>query len=192
MRIENATPEDALLISDAILEAIGEELTAGLAGENCTRADVRDLFARLAARPDTQYSFLNSRIARTDDGRPMGVCVNYDGALLRRLRMPFFREACATLGWKMSEAEMENFPGETEADEFYLDTLMTLPQFRGQGVAQALIRDARDKARAAGKPLGLLCDKDNSRARSLYDRCGFRPVGERPFAGTLMDHLQLA
>ncbi len=191
MTIENATPQDAALIADAIIEAIGPELTNHLAGEGHTPKEVHDLFARLAARDDTQYSYLNSRIARDADGSPMGVCVSYDGADLKRLRRPFFDEANATFGWGISADEVEALPGETEPDEFYLDTLMTLPSFRGNGVGEALIRDAGRKATTIGKPLGLLCDTGNHRARRLYDRIGFTDRGVRPFAGHMMNHLQL-
>lgn len=191
MTIRNATKEDASLIADAILAAIGEELTAGLAGEEHTSEDVHDLFASLAEREDTQYSYLNSRIAITENGNPMGVCVSYDGAHLIRMRRPFFKEANSRLGWEMTLDEIDALPGETEPDEFYLDTLMTLPEYRGQGVASALIKDAKEKAIKTGKPLGLLCDIDNSRARRLYDSIGFRYCGLRPFAGHEMNHLQL-
>lgn len=191
MTIENANREDASLIADAIIEAIGQELTLHLAGENHTPEDVHDLFARLAARDDSQYSYLNSRVARNADGSPMGVCVSYDGAELKRLRRAFFEEANATFGWGLTAEEIEEIPGETEPDEFYLDTLMTLPAFRGRGVGEALIRDASEKAVATGKPLGLLCDTDNLRARRLYDRIGFTDHGLRPFAGHMMNHLQL-
>ena len=95
------------------------------------------------------------------------------------------------LGWDMNPDEIDSLPGETEADEFYLDTLMTLPEYRGKGVARALIADAALKAQRAGKPLGLLCDKDNDRARRLYESVGFVNVGERPFAGHLMTHFQI-
>lgn len=47
------------------------------------------------------------------------------------------------------------------------------------------------RAADSGKPLGLLCDKTNTRARALYDSLGFKHVGETPFAWELMDHLQL-
>lgn len=191
MTIETARPEDASLIADAILSAIGDELTDNLAGMDHTRKDVHDLFMRLAVRNDTQYSYLNSRIARADDGRPAGVCISYDGADLKRLRREFFAEANRTLGWDMSAEEIDSLPGETEPDEFYLDTLMTLPEFRGRGIGRELIADAAVKARKAGKPLGLLCDKDNDRARRLYESVGFVSVGERPFAGHLMTHFQL-
>ncbi|MDE5880946.1 MAG: GNAT family N-acetyltransferase, partial [Muribaculaceae bacterium] len=118
-------------------------------------------------------------------------CVSYDGAELRRLRRPFFAEANKTFGWGMTPEEIEAVPGETEPDEFYLDTLMTLPEYRGHGIGEALIRDAKLKADEAGKPLGLLCDTDNDRARRLYDRVGFLDRGRRPFAGHDMNHLQL-
>ena len=189
--ITDATPQDASLIADAILSAIGDDLTDGLAGERNTRKDVHDLFQRLAARNDTQYSYLNTRIARDAQGNAMGVCVSYDGADLKRLRRPFFSEAISTLGWELTDAEIEEIPGETEPDEFYLDTLMTLPAYRGRGIAKALIADAGMKAAKAGKPLGLLCDIDNTRAERLYHSAGFRHVGQRPFAGHMMNHLQL-
>lgn len=192
MRIINASKTDASLIADAIVAAIGDELADNLAGDNNTRQDVHDLFMRLAKREDTQYSYLNSRIALSDDGSPMGVCVSYDGADLMSLRRPFFEDAIETFGWNLSSEEIDSLPGETTPDEYYLDTLMTLPEYRGRGVARALIVDAASKARRAGKPLGLLCDKENPQARRLYDAAGFAVVGERPFAGHLMDHLQLS
>lgn len=191
MKIETATPEDSDLIADAIIAAIGEDLADSLAGENHSRADVHDLFRRLAARTDTQYSYLNTRIARSDAGDPMGVCVSYDGALLKSLRRSFFQEAAGAIGWVLSPEEIEDFPEETEAGEFYLDSLMTLPEYRGRGVARALISDASLKAKASGKPLGLLCDKENDRARRLYESVGFVEVGKRPFAGHMMDHMQI-
>lgn len=191
MTIENARPEEAPLIADAILGAVGDEIVGHLAGTEHTREDVHGIFRRLAEREDTQYSYLNSRIARDDPGDPMGVCVSYDGAALKRLRRAFFAEANEVLKWGMTAEEIEALPGETIPEEFYLDSLMTLPEYRGRGVGRALIEDAALKAKKAGKPLGLLCETDNRQARRLYDSVGFRPVGRRPFAGHEMDHLQL-
>lgn len=191
MKIEDATPQHASLIADAILGAIGAEMTNNLAGDSHTVDDIHDLFRRLAERDDTQYSYRNTRIAVTDDGSPMGACICYDGGELKRLRRPFFREANSTLGWDVTDAEVEALPNEAEPDEVYLDTIMVLPQFRGQGAAKALIADARQKAAAIGKPLGLLCDVDNERAFNLYESVGFRTVGQKPFAGHTMHHMQM-
>lgn len=95
------------------------------------------------------------------------------------------------LGWQLTPEEIDALPGETDPDEFYLDTLMVLPDYRRRGVGRALINDALIKARSAGKPLGLLCDIGNDRARRLYDSSGFACVGQKPFAGHLMNHLHL-
>lgn len=190
MIIDNATREDASLIADAILGAVGPEITGRLAGESHRVKDIHDLFQRLAQRDDTQYSYRNTRVARTEDGIPMGVCISYDGSDLKRLRRPFFYEANETLGWGMTDDEIDALPGETEPDEFYLDTIMVLPQYRGNGVAKALIADAKHKAQVTGKPVGLLCDIENNRAYRLYESVGFKSVGTKPFAGHMMYHMQ--
>ena len=188
--IIDASPEDAPLIAWAIMEAVGEELVDHLAG-NKTRKDVEEIFTRLAGRTDSQYSYLNTRIAITPDGTKAAICVSYDGGKLKELRLSFFAEANRVLGWGMTPEEVDALPGETCGEEFYLDSLATLPQYRGQGAARILIEDAARKATAAGLPLGLLVADHNPGARQLYESIGFRPVARRPFAGEIMTNLRL-
>lgn len=190
IRIIDATSEDALMIAEAIMEAVGEDIVSHLAGDK-TKEDVAELFTRLAKRKDSQYSYLNSRIAVMPDGEKAGVCISYDGGKLKSLRRSFFKEARKILGWNILESEVEALPGETNEEEFYLDTLATLPQYRGQGVGSALISDATKKAKSAGLPLGLLVADDNPKARKLYESLGFTPVGRRPFAGEIMTNLRM-
>ena len=191
IRIINATPEDAEMIAEAIMDAVGEEIVAGMAGSH-TREDVKGVFTRLARREDSQYSYLNTRIAIAPDGEKAGVCISYDGGRLKELRRSFFNEAKRVFGWDISPEEVDNLPGETCGEEFYLDTLATLPQYRGQGIASALIADAAGKAEMTGLPLGLLVADHNDDARRLYERRGFRPVGRRPFAGEMMTNMRLS
>ncbi len=191
MKITDAEITDAPLIARGIMEAVGDDICRHMAGNKHTLEDVRGVFERLARTEDSQYSWRNSRVAVDDDGTRMGVCVSYDGEGLRRLRRKFFEEANRTFGWGVTPAQVEAVPEETDGSEYYLDTLMTLPQYRGRGAGRALIEDAADRAAKAGKPLGLLVDPDNPRARRLYDACGFREVGMRPFAGVNMTHMQL-
>lgn len=190
MKIIPSLPEHAPLIGKAVTMAIGNELAAELGGPDHTVADVEALFASLAARPDTQYSYLNSLSAVDDAGNVMGIIVGYDGARLIELRRVFFAEAAKQIGLE-TEGEVDDLPVETSPDEFYLDSLAVMPEYRGRGVATALIEAAGERARECGKPLGLLVDKTNSRARRLYESLGFRQIGERYFAGELMDRMQL-
>lgn len=190
IKIEDAKREDASAIADAILVAIGDEITLEMAGEKYTVKDVHDAFQRLAEREETQYSYRNTRVARAEDGSVAGVAVSYDGADLMRMRRAFFKEANENLGWNVSDEEVEAWPAETDPDELYLDTLMVRPEYRRQGIARALIADAKTKAEKIGKPLGLLCDLDNDRARRVYESSGLSIRGQRPFAGHMMYHMQ--
>lgn len=184
-RIVEAEPADAPQIGRAVVAALGPELPVTLAG-NKTVADVVDLFAALAARTDSQYSYLNTLKAIDSDGRPMGFIVGYDGTRLHDLRLAFYDEAASRLGRDMRG----NMGDETGPGEFYLDSLAVMPEFRGRGVGSALIDAMARRAAACGLRPGLLCDKANPNARRLYESLGFTFVNERPFAGELMDHLQ--
>lgn len=185
MRIIPATIEDAPVIGRAITLAIGEEITANLAGDLHSTEEVADLFASLAMLPDSQYSYLNTLVAVNDDNEVVGVAIAYDGALLHELRERFISAAADRLDL-IFDGEIVD---ETDSEEFYLDTLAVLPQYRRQGIAGRLIQATAERAREIGKPLGLLVDKENDRARRLYESNGFCFVGERPFAGEMMDHL---
>lgn len=187
MKIVNADKSDARMIGEAVVEAIGDNLANAFAGDKSVE-DVKCMFATLAAREDSQYSYLNTLKAIDNNGNPMGFIVAYDGAILHKLRRAFFEEVRNALNRDM-EGEMAD---ECTGDEYYLDSLAVLPQYRGQGIARALIEAMSKRAANSGKPLGLLCDKTNSNARRLYDKLGFRKVGETTFAWELMDHLQLS
>ncbi|MDE7180057.1 MAG: GNAT family N-acetyltransferase [Muribaculaceae bacterium] len=190
IEIIDAGPEDAPMIAEAILEAVGEEIVAGIGGGR-DRQEVKEMFTALARRTDSQYSYLNSRIALVDGKHKAGVCVSYPGACLRELRRSFFEEANNRFGWGMTPEEVEAVPEETTGEEFYLDSLAVVPEYRGRGVAKVLITDACRKADEAGLPLGLLVADHNPGARRLYDSLGFRPVARRTFAGEEMTNMRL-
>lgn len=180
--IRPATPADAPLIGWAVVTAVGIEIIETIGSVEA----VAEMFADLARLDDTQYSWRNTLVAVAPDGTPCGVCIAYDGAGLHAMREHFFHAVSSRFG-----LDMTDIADETDPSEVYLDTLAVKPKYRRHGVARALIAAAADRAAAIGKPLGLLVDKDNDRARRLYESCGFTFVGERPFAYTLMDHLQI-
>lgn len=187
-RIRPAAPEDAAFIAETVLGAIGEAHIRHMAGSEERIPLVKELFTNLAGIAKSQYSYLNSLIAETPQGEKAGAIICYDGANLYGLRQSFIDEANRLLGWGIRQ---EDFDPETSPDEIYLDSLMVRPEFRRQGLGGLLISRAKEKAREAGKPLGLLCDFDNRNARKLYSGLGFKSVGRRPFAGKMMEHLQL-
>jgi ribosomal protein S18 acetylase RimI-like enzyme len=62
-------------------------------------------------------------------------------------------------------------------DEILLVEIALLPAFRGRGAGGELLRAVISEAEAAGKPVSIHVEREN-RALGLYERLGFRPVGE--------------
>ncbi len=191
VRIRDGRPSDAPEIAEAVMSAVGEKICNGMIGEGRTIEDVRMMFTFLASLDDSQYSWRNTRVAESEDGTIMGICVSYDGDDLLRLRKAFMRETQTRLGWSLSDEDWEKLDPETVPEEFYLDSLEVNPKYRGHGIGKLLIHDAYERARLAGKPLGLLVDDENMGARKLYDSLGFLEVCRRPFAGEMMTNLRL-
>ena len=84
-----------------------------------------------------------------------------------------------------------SIPDETQAGEFYLDTIAVLPEYRGTGIGRQLITAIRDKAFSQGHShVGLIVDFDNPRAEALYTSLGFARVGTKIFLDHKMWHMQ--
>lgn len=177
--IREALPSDATLIGQVVTMALGDDLSLRFGGVSAV-----DVFGKLAACDNTQYSYRNVLVAEVD-GCPAGVIVGYNGAKLYELRKPtlaIIEELCG------AAPDIED---ETSAGEFYLDSLGVLPAYRGRGIGRALLVAARDRAFAMGfKKVGLLVDFDNRRAEELYSLLGFRRVNETTLLGHAMWHMQ--
>lgn len=172
--VREARRDDAALIAAAVCMAVGYD----------TSHPIYPVFLTLAASERAQYSYRNALIAEVD-GTAAGAIVGYDGAMLHELRQPIYPLLEQHLG------SVPHIEDETEAGEYYLDSLGVLPQFRGMGVGAMLLNAMSNKAFAEGHArVGLIVDFDNPRAERLYTSLGFRRVGTRPFLGHQMWHLQ--
>lgn len=172
--VRSARREDAELIAEAVCMAVGYDKSHPL----------YPVFLNLARRKNTQYSYCNALIGEVD-GTVAGAIMGYDGALLHKLRRPIYPLLEKHLG------AIPHIEDETEAGEFYLDSLGVRPEFRGMGIGEALLNALCDKAFAEGyKQAGLLVDFDNPNAERLYTSIGFRRVGTKKFLGHDMWHLQ--
>jgi ribosomal protein S18 acetylase RimI-like enzyme len=178
--IREAESRDAKVIAQVVAMAIGDtQALHAYCGE-----DYYEVLTEVAVAEDTQYSWRNSLIAEVE-GQTAGAIVGYNGALLNKLRKGTLEIVRKHTG------HTPDIPDETEAGEFYLDSIATLPSFRGMGIASTLINALRDKAFAEGhKCIGLIVDMDNPQAEKLYTSLGFERVGTRLFFGHPMWHLQ--
>lgn len=172
--IRAASPEDADLIALVLAMALGGD------GSH----PFFEIFAGLARRDDTQYSYRNALVALVDGVRA-GAIVGYDGARLHELRAPMeeiFRKMHG------DDFVLEE---ETSAGEFYLDSVAVLPQFKGLGVGRMLVGRMSERAFAEGfDRVGLIVDFDNTKAEALYSAMGFRRVNPTTFLGHRMWHMQ--
>ena len=178
--VRAAKKEDAATIAKAVAMAIGDQTAL----HNYCGEDYLAVLTEIAQNRATQYSYEYALIAEVG-GVVAGAIVGYDGALLASLREGTFGVLCRTIG------RVPTIADETEAGEYYLDSIAVQPEFRGRGVARALIAAFCDKAFAEGhERIGLIVDFDNPGAERLYTSLGFERVGTRIFFGHKMWHLQ--
>lgn len=175
-----ATLHDAQFIAKVVAMAIGYEGSKDYVGDNVIKA-----LTEVAQRHDSQYSYRNALIAEAD-GKIAGAIVGYDGADLERLR-----EASLSV-IRRYHPDIVITDDETGPDEFYIDSLGVLPEYRGNGIGRRLIDTIITRASAQGhRRFGLLVDFENNSAETLYHSIGFTQVGITPFFGHPMKHLQL-
>ena len=179
--IRPARKEDALTIAHIIAMAIGDE--TGL--RNYCGDEYISVLRAVACAEATQYSYENVLIAESK-GEVMGGVVGYDGAQLMVLR----RGTLAIIEEHTGRVPM--IVDETEAGEYYLDSIGVYPQFRGMGVGLKLVKAFVEQAFAKGaERVGLIVDIQNPNAERLYCKQGFRYVGERTFFSHEMRHMQM-
>lgn len=178
--VRAARPEDSGIIAQAVAMAIGDEVALrAYCGD-----DYISVLTEIASREQTQYSWQSAFVAEID-GIATGAIVGYDGATLKALRDGTFAILRERIG------RVPTIADESQAGEYYLDSVGVLPTFRGLGIGQALISAFCENAFAQGhERVGLIVDYDNPQAEKLYTSLGFKRVGTKLFFGHKMWHLQ--
>lgn len=177
--IRKARKEEAAQIAELFLLAWPVDEIASSSG--ITPEDLYESVTHFSASPETIYSYENTYVAETDN-KIVGAICGYNGADYRKLKQPIVE----MLGNDSAFAELK----ETEAGEFYLDSVGVLPEYRGRGIASELFAAQIERAASLGhERVGLIVDIDKPKAEALYFRLGFRHVGYRDFFGHLMKHM---
>lgn len=182
INIVRGRKEQAPEIASLIMEAMDYDCCRNLAGPRHTLDDFRRMMTHLVEIDESLYSYRNALVAM-DGGTIAGCLVSYDGRDLLRLRESFISAAAEYLGQDFS-----NMAEETQAGEYYLDSLCVKSEYRKQGIATRLLRTAIDEH--GTQPVGLLVDHTHPWAERLYRSIGFRFVGEAVWGGHAMNHLQ--
>lgn len=182
MLIRKAKPEESGLIASFIFLAM-EDIAYAFIGERSAEKALHwlDSLVRMKAN---QYSYENCWVAVADE-EVVAAAVVYDGGCLAELRVPVTDQIRAMFG---RDFNPEN---ETQAGEYYIDSVGVHPDRQGEGIGSKLFKFLIDTyVHERKQTLGLLVDKDNPKAKSLYLKLGFKLVGEKNLAGKELEHMQ--
>lgn len=145
------------------------------------------LYAKISscvASPQNIYSYENTFVSLLPNGLIIGALCGYDGGRYQALKQPVLDVLELDINSSFARTI------ETDASEFYLDSIGVDPQWRGKGVATALFKAQIERARILGhNKVGLIVDVDKPEAENLYLKLGFEFFGYKDFVGHKMKHL---
>lgn len=184
--IRPARKEDCAALYDLLLE-IFQDMELPILGM-IPAEDLKKLFVESMEEPHSRYSYKNCLVYEYQQ-EIAGCCFGFKGELELQLNEPI-QEKLVAYGL---EPSIQFYPDtETTAGEWYIDSIVTKKGYRGKGIAGKLIQSLSKVAlRQEEEVIGLLCDKDNDRARALYQKLGFKKKSERVLCGHRYDHMQL-
>lgn len=139
-------------------------------------------------KPNQRYGYKNA-LVKEIDGNVAGIAFGYPDHKEPTIDKDFYE----ILEANDLPAEEYRFFTEIEAfeNEWYLDTLVTSPNYRGQGVAKELLDSLSKLAEQDNMTtIGLNVDKVNENAKRIYLNNGFKKVGETTISGHEYEHLQ--
>ena len=174
-----ARHEDAAQITELFM--LAWPVDEILESNGITYEQLHETITHIIASRNTIYSYENTFVAEVD-GKIAGAMCAYDGADYQRLKQPIVD----TLGDNSGFANLK----ETEAGEFYLDSVGVMPEYRGLGIASLLFEAQCQRAVSLGHLVaGLIVDEDKPKAEALYIRLGFRYLDKKDFFGHTMKHM---
>jgi len=180
--IRKAKPADVRKVVPLLILAMGD--LAAKFSNSKDAATTNSLFEHFFLEKDNQYSYTNFLVYE-ENGQVYGALNAYDGGKLTELRQNFLEYLSAHNGLKDFNPEPE-----TQAGEFYFDTLAVDPEMQGKGIGKQLIDAGIEWADEFGiKKVGLLVDVNNDKALKLYKNKGFEVANDTSFIGGTYHHM---
>ena len=176
--IRTATPSDAPFVAPLMFQAMSEIVFKLIQRED-PHESVRFL-ERLCMEQNNQYSYENTLVYEKDK-QILGSLVYYNGAHIDPLSQSVFDFVKASYGHNI------RLEKETQAGEYYIDTLSVSPKAQGKGIGSSLLLHLKEQLK--GETIGLLVSMDNPQAEKLYLRMGFVYADMKMLAGAPYKHL---
>ena len=177
--IREARKDEAPVIAELLMMAWPVEDI--MASNGISYEELHETVTAIVSLPASIYSYEHTFVAEVD-GRVAGAMCGYDGADYQALKQPIVD----ALGEDSEFARLQ----ETEAGEYYLDSVCVHPDFRGRGIGSKLFEAQIARAAEQGHSrVGLIVDVDKPEAEALYERLGFRYLDDKDFFGHKMKHM---
>lgn len=183
IHFKSATATDAPIIAQLMLFAMDKIVFDFIGEANPTKAT--QFLSQLIAQENNQYSYQNTTLVLNNKGDIIAAFNLYDGGQLHTLRAPVL----ALL--ETAYNQVIHPQDETQAGEYYIDTIAVFPAYRGFGIGGKILNYIIEEfAEKQGYTIGLLVDLDNPKAKKLYINKGFVAVGEKQLMNENHEHLQ--
>lgn len=183
MIIRKATIADSDLLATYLLLAM-EDIVYNFIGKKDYSA-AKNLLQHFAKQEQNQYSYQNCWVMESV-GKIIAAVNVYDGAKLVQLRQPVSQYIQTNFNDDFNPED------ETQAGEYYIDSLGVAPEWQGKGIGSMLLKFLIEKYVVQnGETLGLLVDDENPNAKRLYLKLGFKSVGKKILVGKQLEHLQI-
>ncbi len=164
LAFRKANVDDALFVATVMMEAVEVPMMEeGIVPD--------EHLVDVCRREDTLYSWRNATIAEVD-GKVVGALIAYNGKGYHDVKIRTFSHVKAKLDFDPLAMDDESREG-----EYYLDSLAVLPEWRSKGIGSALLMRGIRIAQEQGQLPILACDPDNTTARQLYEKLGFKSQG---------------
>ncbi len=183
MIIREATLNDSAAITTHLLSAMEDIVYKFIGEENPQKAE--EFLYHFVSTENNQYSYMNCVVAE-ENQQIIAAASVYEGARLEELRAPVIEYVRAHHNKNFAPED------ETQAGEYYLDSLGVSPEHRGKGIGSKMLQFLIDKYVVKNhQTLGLLVEAENAGAMKLYSRLGFKPVATKQLVGKQLFHLQI-
>ncbi len=154
--------EAAVLMVDAI-----HDIANALTGESDKSRVIKQM-ERFFCEEVNRLSYRNC-LVKTIGEQPVGIVVAYHGKDAPTLDAPILSHLKNNNGGVAATLDREADP-----TDYYIDTVSVSPEFGGRGYGTELLQAAIQHAKEKGyRTVSLNVEKDNTKARKLYERLGF-------------------
>lgn len=151
-----------------------------------TKVPAPDFLAKTLATPPGEFGYSTHYVAELD-GRVVAVGSGYSGRTARRFTMPALRHIFGVYSFMQALEVIRRglaiervFTAPTR-HEYMVSHLCVVPEMRGRGIGEAMVRYLLGRGIAEGCSSAVLdVVEDNPRAEALYARMGFRVTRATP------------